>query len=232
MTTSGTTTFALDFAEIIEESYERCGIEERTGYEARTARRSANLMMLEWANRGINLWTVTERTQVLTAEDGEYTLGTDVVDLMDYMIQLPNQPTTTRLNLTRVSVSTYAGRTNPALTGRPTEIYIDRQRDAPVVHLWPLPDANGPYTLVYWVLRRLQDAGAYTNTGDFPFRFLPAFVAGLAHHIADKNPQRVPLEERLRLQQNYEAVWKAAADEDREKAALMLVPRPAYNNSY
>lgn len=230
MTTSGTTTFNLDFIEAIDEAYERCGIEERTGYEMRTARRSANLLMLDWANRGINLWTVEERTQVLTAEDGEYTLGTDVVDLLETMIQLPNQSTTTRLNVTRVSVSTFANRTNPDLTGRPTEIYVDRQRDAPVIYLWPLPDDNGPYTLVYWVLRRVQDVGVYTNTGDFPFRFLPAFISGLAHFLAEKNPGRVPMDVRMRLEQAYERDWKRAADEDRDKSALMLVPRSAYSS--
>lgn len=225
MTVSGTTTFNPDFVEAIEEAFERCGLESRNGYDMRTARRSINLMLQDWANRGFNMWAVEERTQVLTYDDGEYTLGTDIVDLVETMIQIPNTgDTTIRYNLTRVSISTHATRTNPNITGRPTEIYIDRQREAPVIHVWPLPDNSGTYTLVYWVLRRFDDAGAYTNTADVPFRFLPAFIAGLAYYIAEKKRTDDP-NIILRLQQRYEAAWLLAAEEDREKATLTLVPR-------
>lgn len=225
MTTSGTTTFDVDMVEAIEEAFERCGLESRNGYDMRTARRSINLMFADWANRGFNMWAVEERTQLLTYNDGEYTLGTDIVDLIETMIQIPaTSSTTTRYNLTRVSISTHATRTNPDITGRPTEIYINRQQTAPVIHVWPLPGSNGPYTLVYWVLRRFDDAGAYTNTADVPFRFLPAFISGLAYYIAEKkrtdDPNLI-----LRLQQRYEADWLRAAEEDREKATLTIVPR-------
>lgn len=225
MTVSGTTTFDVDMVEAIEEAFERCGLESRNGYDMRTARRSINLMFADWANRGFNMWAVEERTQLLTYNDGEYTLGTDIVDLIETMIQIPpTSSTTTRYNLTRVSISTHATRTNPNILGRPTEIYINRQQAAPVIHVWPLPGDSGPYTLVYWVLRRFDDAGAYTNTADVPFRFLPAFIAGLAYYIAEKkrtdDPNLI-----LRLQQRYEAAWLLAAEEDREKATLTLVPR-------
>ena len=132
MTTSGTTTFQLDFIEAIEEAYERCGLESRSGYDMKTARRSINLMQLEWANRGINLWTVEERTQVLTASDGSYQLNADIVDLLEHVISIADAPTETRYNVTRVSVSTFATRTNPELTGRPTQIYINRKNEGPL----------------------------------------------------------------------------------------------------
>jgi hypothetical protein len=233
MTSSGTTTFDLAVTEIVEEAYERCGVEPRNGYDMRTARRSLNLLMLEWANRGINLWTVEKRTQALTNGVADYTLGSDIVDLIEHMVELPNQPQTTRLNLTRVSVSTHASRTNPDIIGRPTEIYVDRQVAAPIVHLWPVPDIAG-YTLEYWILRRMQDVGAYTNTMDTPFRFLPALVGGLAYHMARKiltanrDDTRWAvnfLEARIqRLQVDYEASFEEAAGEDRDRSTLSLVP--------
>lgn len=230
MTVSGTQIFDVDFVEAIEEAFERCGIESRTGFDLRSARRSINLMFADWANRGINLWTVEERSQLLTYNVASYTLGIDIVDLIETMVQVPNTSQTTRYNISRVSISTFAGRTNPTITGRPTEIYIDRQQPAPIVHLWPLPDSQGPYYLYYWVLRRMDDAGAYTNTADLPFRFLPAFIAGLAFMIAEKKRQDDPaLIERLKA--SYIETWTLAAEEDREKATLSQVPRPTYRVS-
>ena len=226
MTTSGTTSFSLNMVEAIEESFERCGLESRGGYDARTARRSINLMMLDWANRGLNMFLYTERTQVLTADDGEYSLGSDVIDVLENVVQTPATGTggPTRYAITRVSISTHATRTNPETTGRPTEVYYNRGVDGVTAHIWPLPDGTTTYTLVYWVLRRIQDAGAYTNTGDFPFRFLPAFISGLAFYIAQKkrtdDPALID-----RLEADYEKTWLRAAEEDREKATLRLVPR-------
>lgn len=226
MTTSGAAVFNPEFVDAIEEAYERVGLDgPRTGYEMRTARRSINLMFADWANRGINLWTTAERSLVLDYGVGEYTLGEDIVDLLETMIQIPpTSPQITRYNLTRVSNNTHATRTNPNIQGRPTEIYINRQQPAPVVHIWPLPGQQGPYTLIYWILRRIDDAGAYTNTADLPFRFLPPFISGLAYYIAEKkrtdDPNLI-----LRLQQRYEADWLRASEEDREKATWKQVPR-------
>jgi hypothetical protein len=225
MTASGTTTFDLDLSEAIEESFERCGLEVRNGYDAKTARRSINLMLLEWANRGINMWTMEERVVTLTQGVGEYQLDADIVDIIEQVVQLPNQTQTTRYTVSRVSVSTYATRTNPTIQSRPTQIYIERLNAGPKVHLWPLPNIAG-YTLHYWILKRIEDAGAYTNTGDFPFRFLPVFVSGLAYHIAEKkasgNPELI-----MRLKARYEEDWQNASEEDREKATLSIVPRGA-----
>ena len=180
-------------------------------------------MFADWANRGINLWTVEERSLVLTPGVAAYALDADIVDLIEHMIQMPNTTTVTRYNLDRVSVSTHAGRTNPTLQGRPTEIYINRLRDGPTVSLWPIPSQSN-YVLVYWVLRRMDDAGAYTNTGDFPFRFLPPFISGLAYMVAEKKRQDDP-NLIMRLQARYEADWLLASEEDREKATLKMVPR-------
>lgn len=226
MTTSGTTIFDLNFVEAIEEAFERCGLEGRTGYDQRTARRSINLMFADWANRGLNMWTYEERTQAFTDGVAEYDLGDDIVDVLEQVVQIPATGTggPTRYSMTRVSISTQATRTNPLTTGRPVEVYYNRGTDGVTAHIWPVPNSTYEYTLIYWVLRRVQDAGAYTNTGDFPFRFLPAFIAGLAFYIAQKkrtdDPNLIS-----RLEMDYEKVWLRAMEEDREKATLKLVPR-------
>lgn len=227
MTTSGTTDFTLNMVEAIEEAFERCGLESRSGYDMRTARRSINLMMQEWSNRGLNLWTYEERTQLLTYGVSEYLLGADIVDVLEQVVQLPpgqTSPSLNRYNMTRVSVSTQATRTNPGITGRPVEVFYQRLTGGITAHIWPLPGTGGPYTLVYWVLRRIEDAGAFTNTGDFPFRFLPVFVSGLAYYIAQKKRRDDPnLVQTLKAE--YAEAWAAASEEDREKATLKIVPR-------
>lgn len=227
MTTSGTTDFTLNMVEAIEEAFERCGLESRSGYDMRTARRSINLMLQEWSNRGLNMWEYEERTQLLTYGVSEYLLGADIVDVLEQVVQLPpgqTSPGLNRYNMTRVSVSTQATRTNPGITGRPVEVFYQRLTGGITAHIWPLPGTGGPYTLVYWVLRRIEDAGAFTNTGDFPFRFLPVFVAGLAYYIAQKKRRDDPdLVQTLKAE--YAEAWAAASEEDREKATLKIVPR-------
>lgn len=227
MTTSGTTDFQLNLIESIEEAWERAGIEVRSGYDMRTSRRSINLMLLEWANRGLNMWTYEERTQVLSYGVGSYDLGADIVDVLEQVVQLPPYaatPQVTRINMTRVSVSTQATRTNPNITGRPVEVYYHRGTDGITAHVWPLPDSQGPYTLVTHVLRRIEDAGAFSNTGDFPFRFLPVFVAGLAYYIAQKKRRDDP-NLVATLKAEYAEAWVNASEEDREKATWSIVPR-------
>ena len=232
MTTSGTTIFNLDFREAIEEAYERAmGTDTgmpRTGYDMRSARRSINLLFADWANRGLNMFTYEERTQALVDGVVEYDLGNDIVDVLDQVVQIPATGTggPTRYNMTRVSISTQATRTNPLTTGRPVEVYYNRGVDGVTAHIWPVPNSTYVYTLVYWVLRRIQDAGAYTNTGDLPFRFLPAFIAGLAFYIAQKKRSDDP-NLIARLEADYEKTWLRAAEEDREKATLKQVPRPS-----
>ena len=173
------------------------------------------------------MWSYEMREQLLTYGVGPYNLGADIVDVIEQVVQLPpgqTSPSLNRYNLTRVSISTQATRTNPNITGRPTEVYYHRGTDGIVANIWPLPGDGGPYTLVYHVLRRIEDAGAFTNTGDFPFRFLPVFVSGLAYYIGQKKRRDDPnLVQTLKAE--YEEAWQRAADEDREKAVLKISPR-------
>lgn len=229
MVVSNTNTFNLDIPELVEEAFERAGLRLSSGYDMATARRSLNLMMTDWANRGINMWTVEQRTLTLVAGTATYTLGTDIVDLMEHVIRLPNTSSSTSNQtdymITRSSVSTYATRTNKLVEARPTEIYIDRQRDAPQITLWPVPDDAG-YELIYWVLRRIYDVGDYSNNMDVPFRFLEPLVAGLAFNMALKRPE---VADRVDgLETRYEQAFRRAASEDREKADLRLVPHRNY----
>ena len=224
MTTSGTTAFDMDFTEIAEEAWERAGREMRSGYDLRTARRSMNLMTIEWQNRGINMWTIDEGTLALTEGTSEYTLPADTIDLLEQQIRTGsgNVATQSDLTISRISVSTYASIPNKLTQGRPIQVYIERLRDAPKINVWPVPD-NNDYVFYYWRMRRIEDAGAGIQTSDMNFRFFPCIVAGLAYYIAMKIPElmaRVPM-----LKEAYEEQFMLAAGEDREKASLRLVPR-------
>jgi hypothetical protein len=225
MTTSGTTSFNLDFAELAEEAWERAGREMRSGYDLRTARRSMNLLTIEFANRGINLWTLESGTQILTPGIATYNLPADTIDIIEHVIRTGAGSPTLQSDLTisRISVSTYASIPTKLTQGRPIQIFIERLRDQPRFTLWPVPDSSTPYTLFYYRLRRIEDAGTGINTPDAPFRFLPAIAAGLAYQIALKIPelaQRVPM-----LKAEYDEQFNLAAGEDREKASVRFVPR-------
>ena len=198
MATSGTATFDMDFTEIAEEAWERAGREMRSGYDLRTARRSMNLMTIEWQNRGINLWTVEEGSVSLTESTSQYTLPADTIDLIEQVIRTNSGNTTTQSDITlnRIGVSAYSSIPNKLSEGRPIQMWIDRQRDAPVLNLWPVPDKSDTYVIRYWRIRRIQDAGNGVETADMNFRFLPCLVAGLAYNIALKIPElveRVPM---------------------------------------
>lgn len=223
MTTSGTTAFNLDFTEIAEEAWERAGREMRSGYDLRTARRSMNLLTIEWQNRGLNMWTIEQGTQVLTPGTATYPLPADTIDLLDHVVRTGSGSTQADLAISRISVSTYATIPNKNVQGRPIQIYVQRLRDAPEVTVWPVPDTTQTYTLVYWRMRRIQDAGAGVQTPDVQFRFLPCLVAGLAYYLAQKDPA---LMDRIQmLKAAYDEQFDLAAGEDREKASLRLTPR-------
>jgi len=224
MTTSGTTSFNMDFTEIAEEAWERAGREMRSGYDLRTARRSMNLMTIEWQNRGINMWTIDEGTINLVDGTSQYNLPADTIDLLEHQIRTGsgNQATQSDLTISRISVSTYASIPNKLSRGRPIQIYIERLRDNPVVNVWPVPDNNN-YVLYYWRMRRIEDAGSGVQTADMNFRFFPVLVAGLAYYIAMKIPEladRIPM-----LKAAYEEQFELAAGEDREKTSARFVPR-------
>ena len=244
MTTSGTSSFNLDLSEIIEEAFERCGSELRSGYDHRTARRSLNLLFADWANRGINMWTIEQGTINLVQGTNTYDLPIDTVDLIEHQIRTGagNQYTQADLTITRISVDTYTTIPNKLSQGRPIQVWVQRMSgakypaglgpngtdsttniDNPKITVWPTPDGSQPYQFVYWRLRRIQDAGNGVNTFDVPFRMIPAVTAGLAYYLALKIPgseARLPI-----LKQQYDETWEMAATEDREKAAQRFVPR-------
>ena len=302
--TSGSSAFNLDLTELVEEAFERAGGELRTGYDLRTARRSLNIMFADWANRGINMWTIESGTINLVPGQNTYALPTDTIDLLEHVIRTGGNVATTQadLTITRISVSTYATIPNKIQQARPIQIWIQRfngqtsptglmldgalsatattipmtstvglpasgfvkidnevinfgyitgntlyncfrgqqnttaathltgasvyWEQLPAVTVWPTPDASQPYQLVYWRLRRTQDAGGGVNVMDVPFRFIPCMAAGLSYYIAGKIPtgfDRMPM-----LKAQYDEAWQLAADEDREKAALRLVPRQQF----
>jgi hypothetical protein len=226
--TSGTTTFNLDLNDLVEEAFERCGAELRTGYDLRTARRSLNLLFLDWANRGINLWTVEQGSIALSPGTATYPLPSDTVDLLEHVIRTGagNVSTQTDLTITRISVSTYSSIPNKLQQARPIQVYIDRVSPIPTITVWPVPDNSQTYTFVYWRLRRIQDAGTGYNTQDVPFRFLPCLVSGLAYYLSMKIPDALPRMNDLKAQ--YDEAWQLAAEEDREKAAVRFVPRQQF----
>jgi hypothetical protein len=304
MATSGTAVFNLDLSEVVEEAFERCGSELRTGYDLRTARRSLNLLFADWANRGINMWTMEQGTITLVYNQMTYALPNDTVDLLEHQIRTNANNTTLQadLNITRISVSTYATIPNKLQNSRPIQILVQRNNgmispigatlsttinstattitlstaaglpaqgfikiddeiivygyitgntlyncfrgqqgttaashtsgatvywaQVPAVTVWPVPDNATTYTLVYWRLRRTQDAGQGVDVADVPFRFIPCMVAGLSYYMGMKIPDaydRLPI-----LKAQYEEAWQLSADEDREKAAIRFVPRQQF----
>jgi hypothetical protein len=230
MATSGVANFNLDLAEIVEEAFERAGGEMRTGYDLRTARRSLNLMFADWANRGVNMFTFEQGTINLVPGTATYNLPTDTVDLLEHVIRTGAgvESTQADLTITRISVSTYATIPNKLQQARPIQIWVERL-DTPRVTLWPVPDDSQAYQLVYWRMRRIQNAGDGVNTMDMPFRFIPCMVAGLAYYLALKVPGAM---ERLQvLKMQYDEAWDLAAGEDQEKAAIRFVPRQMFIGS-
>ena len=306
MSTSGTTTFNLDLNNLVEEAFERCGAELRTGYDLRTARRSLNLLTIEWANRGINLWTIEQGQINMVTGQGLYPIPVNTIDLLDTVIRQNNgvQSNQVDINISRISESTYSTIPNKLTTGRPIQVWINRQsgqenattvtlstsisstdtlitvsdsskltntgfikigtetigymnvvgnqlqnvyrgqngttaaahtagdaisvQNLPCINVWPTPDAGGgPYTFVYWRMRRIQDAGGSgVVEQDIPFRLLPCMVAGLAFYIGQKLPDAQP---RLQfLKSEYEEQWLMASTEDREKAPMRIVPRTMF----
>ena len=218
MTVSGSRDFNLDVGEIIEEAYERCGLEVRTGYDARTARRSLNLMFADWANRGLNLWTVKQGTITLTTAQAQETLTADVVDILEVTLRRDG----TDYEVERISRGEYATLPNKTTQGRPSQFYFDRQI-TPVINLWAVPE-NSTDQLIYYYVQRLQDADSLVNTTDMPFRFYPCMVAGLAYYMAMKRaPERMQL-----LKAVYEEEFQRAAEEDEARVPLKLQPSSSY----
>lgn len=218
MATSGSKDFELDVAEYIEEAFERCGLEVRTGYDLKTAKRSLNLMLAEWANRGLNQWTIKQRTLSLAQGDGEYDLGTEIIDVLSVVIRRSD----TDYALDRVSRDTFISIPNKTTQGRPSQFFLDRQLTSNL-KVWPVPE-NSTDVIIYDALTRMDDADAQTNTMDMPFRFYPCLAAGLAYYIAMKRaPERIQL-----LKAVYEEEFERAMAEDRDRSSFNIVPQYEY----
>ena len=218
MATSNSRDFELDVSDAIEEAYERCGLEVKTGYDRRTASRSLNIMFSEWANRGLNLWTVEQKTQALTSGTASYTFTADHADLLEVVIRRSG----TDFSLSRMSRGDYLNLPNKDQSGRPSQYYFDR-RITPAVILWPTPDSSSD-SLIYYYVRRIQDADTMQNTHDIPFRFLPCLVAGLSYYLSMKKaPDRIQI-----LKSVYEEEFQRASDEDEDRVPLKLTPDIKY----
>ena len=214
MTVSGSKDFELDVADYIEEAFERCGLEARTGYDLKTAKRSLNLLFADWANRGLNQWTIKQRSFTVTNGDGETGLGADVIDILSLVVRRSG----TDYALSRISRDEYLSIPTKTTTGRPTQFFVDRQIN-PNLKMWPLPD-NNTDVVIYDALTRMDDADTYVNTVDMPFRFYPCLAAGLAYYIAMKRaPERLQI-----LKPIYEEEMNRAMDEDRDRASFRVSP--------
>ena len=218
MATSGSKNFELDVSEYIEEAFERCGLEVRTGYDLQTARRSLNLLLADWANRGLNQWTIKQRSLTVAQADGEYDLGTDVIDVLSVVVRRAG----TDYSLERLSRDDFLTIPNKSTQGRPSQFFLDRQLN-PNLKIWPIPE-NSTDVIYYDALTRIDDADEYTNTMDMPFRFYPCLAAGLAYYIALKRaPNRVQM-----LKAIYDEEFERAATEDRDRSSFNVVPQYEY----
>ena len=221
MAVSDSTDFELDVAEYIEEAFERCGLEVRTGYDLKSAKRSLNLMLAEWANRGLNQWTITQTTQALTSGTATYNLNTNVIDILSVVVRRSS----TDFAMERISRSTYLGIPTKSTTGRPNQFFLDRQI-TPVLKIWPTPE-NSTDTIIFDALTRMDDADTFINTMDMPFRFFPCLAAGLAYYISMKSaPNRTQM-----LKAVYEEEFQRAMTEDRDRASFNVVPQYEYFRS-
>ena len=214
MTVSGSTDFELDVSDYIEEAFERCGLEVRTGYDLKTAKRSLNLLFADWANRGLNQWTIAQRTQTVTQGTSSYNLGTDVVDVLSMVVRRSDSD----LTMTRISRDAYLAINSKTTQSRPSQFFIDRQI-TPAIKLWPTPE-NSTDLLIYDCLTRIDDADTFTNTVDVPFRFYPCLAAGLAYYLSIKKaPERIQV-----LKTIYDEEFDKAQAEDRDRASFSVSP--------
>ncbi len=229
MATSGTTTFDLNIDDIIEEAYERCAIRTNSGYDLKSARRSLNLLFSEWGNRGVHLWKVALVENAMVSGQAEYTTPSTTSDVLEAFVSstaaASNTASTQDVSLTKIDRSTYAALPNKLATGQPSQYYVERQT-TPKIFLYQAPDLNTYTTLKYYVVKRIEDAGAYTNQGDVAYRFLPCMCSGLAYYLSmKKNPNLV--------QQNkliYEDELKRALDEDGQRTSTFITPQSFYPN--
>ena len=218
MATSGTNTFDLDVDQLIEEAFERCGINSRSGYDLKSARRSLNIMLAEWANRGLNQWTIEQTTQALTEGTSSYSLNSNVIDILDMVVRRTVNSVDTDISMSRLSRSEYINIPNKTTKSRPSQFFLDKLT-TPAIKIWPAPE-NSTDILVFNKIVRMDDADKATNTMDMPFRFYPCFAAGLAYYISMKrSPERSAV-----LKQAYEEEFQRAMSQDEDRASFRIRP--------
>ena len=221
MTVSGSKNFELDVTEYVEEAFERCGREVRTGYDIKTAKRSMNLLFADWANRGLNAWTIEQTTQALTQGTSNYSLGADTIDILSAVIRRSDVD----YGIDRLSRDDYLNIPNKTTQGRPSQFFLDRLI-TPVLKIWPVPE-NSTDVVVFDRLVRIDDADTAQTTVEVPFRFYPCLAAGFAYYIAIKKaPDRVQL-----LKAVYEEEMDRAMSMDRDRASFNIVPSLAYSQN-
>tara|TARA_Y100001951_G_scaffold104449_1_gene116076 strand:- start:146 stop:817 length:672 start_codon:yes stop_codon:yes gene_type:complete len=219
MSLSGSTNFEPNITEFIEEAYERCGLELRTGYDLKSGIRSANLMLAEWANRGLNQWTIEQATQTVTEGTTSYSLNSNVIDLLDVVLRRTVNDTQTDISMNRISRSEYINIPNKNSKARPSQFFLDKL-STPSLKIWPAPE-NSTDVLVFNKLVRMDDADTGSNTMDMPFRFYPCFAAGLAYYISQKRAPQLTAQ----LKSLYEEEFRRAADQDEDRASFQIRPR-------
>jgi hypothetical protein len=227
MASSGTSTFNLNIDEVIDEAYERCGLTTNSGYDLKRARRNLNILLSEWSNRGLNLWKVENKEQALTAGTISYATPSNCNDVLEAYVSTGagNSATITDVSLTKIDRSAYAALPNKGSTGQPSQYYVDRQIN-PQIYLYQAPDAVTYTYLKYYYIARIEDAGAYTNTPDAPYRFLPCMVAGLSYYLSFfKAADRTQM-----LKLAYEDEMKRALDEDGSRTSLYISPQTYYGD--
>jgi hypothetical protein len=217
MATSGTTTFDLSIDDLVEEAFERCGMRATSGYQLSSARRSLNLLFLDWANRGLNLWTIEQATYSLTQGTNEIALDASVVNVLEAVIRDPSTSPSTDIYIERISREDWLNVPDKTTQARPAQFYVQRT-NIPKVFFYPAADRN--YTFVYYRIRRIQDAGGYTNTADVNFRFLPCLASGLAYYLSLK----FAADRASALKAIYDEDFQRAALEDRDTASVQFVP--------
>ena len=229
MATSGTTSFDLSIDEIIDEAYNRIGMRPNSGNDMRRARRNLNLLFAEWGNRGIHMWKVDLDEVALVAGQAEYTVASDVSDVLEAFISTTasasDNASTQDVSITKIDRSAYAALPNKLSQGQPSQYYVDRLT-TPKIYLYQAPDASTYTTLKYYVIKRIEDAGAYTNEADVVYRFLPCMVAGLAYYLSMQyDVQRTQM-----LKLVYEDEMKRALDQDGGRTSLYISPQTYFGD--
>ena len=223
MATSGATDFNLNIDRVIERAYRRAGRSMRTGYDLEAARDNLNLLFSEWANRGYKLWKVQNTSSNLTANTNVYTAPSDADDVLEMTFRQTSGSTVTDTTMEKISRSEYQNIPNKNSTGTPTQYYIQRNLSNVQIYVYLTPDTTDTQ-LNYWYVQRIQDVGAYTNTPDAPFRFLPCMVSGLAYYLSQEINPALSAE----LERRYESELARAITEDSQSSSVNIVPKQFY----